>query len=207
MDKKLIIFTGPSGVGKGTIEKSLFDNKELKLKLSVSITTRPPRESEIDGVHYYFISNDMFQTFVAEERLLEHSKHFDNYYGTLRSEIAHIYESGKIPFLEIETNGAKQILEKYKQEKREHEICSIFLMPPSLSELERRIEGRKTETEELITKRLKKAREEIALSNLFDYVVVNNSVEETLSKITAIIKENFSNIIYEKNKGEAGRKA
>ncbi|AZZ65676.1 guanylate kinase [Metamycoplasma phocicerebrale] len=207
MEKKLIIFTGPSGVGKGTVEKPLFDDKDLKLKLSVSITTRKPREGEIDGVHYYFVSPEMFQTFIKEDRLLEYSKHFDNYYGTLLSEILHIYESGRIPFLEIETNGANQIIEKYKKEGREAEICSIFLMPPSLDELERRIEGRKTETEDLILKRLQKAREEIQMSSSFNYVITNNSIEETVLNIKKIIKKDFAKMLEDNNKGEEGRKA
>ena len=86
--RKLIIFTGPSGVGKGTIEKALFENKDLKLKLSVSVTTRRPREGEIDGVHYYFVSQETFDACLADNKLIEYSLHFDNYYGTLYSEIA-----------------------------------------------------------------------------------------------------------------------
>ncbi|BAP39458.1 guanylate kinase [Metamycoplasma canadense] len=207
MSKKLIIFTGPSGVGKGTVEKPLFEIKELKLKLSVSVTTRPPREGEIDGVHYYFISTETFETFIKENKLLEYSKHFDNYYGTLFSEITNITSSGKIAFLEIETNGAMQVIEKYKKEGREDEICSIFLMPPSLTELERRMEERNTETCELMLKRLDKAREEIILSSMFEYVVVNNSIDDTVLKIKEIIKENFSDIIDNNEEAEAGRKA
>ncbi|CRH46082.1 guanylate kinase [Mycoplasmopsis arginini] len=207
MEKKLIIFTGPSGVGKGTVEQSLFTNQDLKLKLSVSITTRKPREGEIDGVHYYFVPSETFETFIEENKLLEYSKHFDNYYGTLYSEISNILSSGKIPFLEIETNGAKQIIEKYRKEGREDEICSIFLMPPSLTELERRIETRNTETYDLILKRLDKAREEIILSSMFKYVVVNNSIEDTVNKIKEIIKDNFAHIIEANDQGEAGRKA
>ncbi|MGX9339124.1 guanylate kinase [Mycoplasma sp. 332] len=207
MEKKLIIFTGPSGVGKGTIEKYLFDNKDLKLKLSVSITTREPREGEVDGIHYYFVPIDTFETFIKEDKVLEYSKHFDNYYGTLNSEVANICASGKIPFLEIETNGALQIINKYRKEGREGEICSIFLMPPSLTELERRIENRNTETYDLILKRLDKAREEIILSSIFQHVVINNSIEETANKVKEIIKQNFSHIIDVKQKAEPGRKA
>ncbi|WP_330463397.1 guanylate kinase [Metamycoplasma gateae] len=207
MEKKLIIFTGPSGVGKGTVEQFLFNQPDLKLKLSVSITTRNPREGEVDGIHYYFVPVETFETFIKENKLLEYSKHFDNYYGTLYSEIANIGASGKIPFIEIETNGAMQIIEKFKKEGKENELCTIFLMPPSLTELERRLELRNTETYDLILKRLDKAREEIVTSSIFQYVVVNNSIDDTVLKVREIIKTNFSHIIDNKKEAEAGRKA
>ncbi|QKX41357.1 guanylate kinase [Metamycoplasma hominis] len=207
MSKKLIIFTGPSGVGKGTIEKPLFEDKSLKLKLSVSMTTRLPREGEIDGVHYYFVSKDTFNSCLAENKLIEYSMHFDNYYGTLYSEIERISEQGKIPFLEIETNGAKQILEYYKKRNRLDEICSIFLMPPSYGELRKRIEGRNTETEDLIIKRMKKAKEEIGYSTIFHHVIVNDDLNVALEEIKEIIRSEFSDIINKKEVASEGRKA
>ncbi|TPR54727.1 guanylate kinase [Metamycoplasma neophronis] len=207
MSKKLIIFAGPSGVGKGTVEKPLFDDKSLKLKLSVSMTTRKPREGEVDGVHYYFVSKQTFDACLADNRLIEYSLHFDNYYGTLYSEITRICEQGKIPFLEIETNGAKQIIDFYTKQGKQDEICSIFLMPPSFKELEKRIEGRKTESEELIAKRLSKAQEEIGYSTLFQYVVINNDVEKTANEIKEIIKKEFSEVLNAEEEVSEGRKA
>ncbi|AXE61049.1 guanylate kinase [[Mycoplasma] phocae] len=208
MDKKLIIFTGPSGVGKGTVEKILFNQKDLKLKLSVSMTTRQPREGEVDGIHYYFVSKETFNACLTDNRLIEYSMHFDNYYGTLYSEIDRICEQGKIPFLEIETNGAKQILDYYKKMGRQNEVCSIFLMPPSFTELEKRIEGRNTETEDLIAKRLSKAQEEIAFSTLFQHVVINDDVEEAAAKIREIILKEFKKVIEGKKENQTeGRKA
>ncbi|TPD99584.1 guanylate kinase [Metamycoplasma equirhinis] len=207
MPKKLIIFTGPSGVGKGTVEKVLFDNPKLKLKLSVSMTTRSPREGEVDGVHYYFVSKETFTACLKEHKLIEYSLHFDNYYGTLYSEIDRICEQGKIPFLEIETNGAKQIIDFYKKNNKENEICSIFLMPPSFNELEKRIEGRNTETPEVIAQRLKKAEEEIKISEIFQHVVINDSVETTAKRISKIINDNFKEVIAGTKIIEEGRKA
>ncbi|WP_412031716.1 guanylate kinase [Metamycoplasma buccale] len=205
--RKLIIFTGPSGVGKGTVEKSLFDDLSLKLKLSVSITTRRPREGEIDGVHYYFVSQDTFDACLADNKLIEYSLHFDNYYGTLYSEIDRIIEQGKIPFLEIETNGAMQIIDYYKKNNKENEIVSIFLMPPSFKELEKRIMGRNTEPIDIIKKRLEKAKEEIGHSTLFEYVVINNDVDQTSNEIKAIIKSEFKDLLNAKKESSEGRKA
>ncbi|ENY69197.1 Guanylate kinase [Metamycoplasma auris 15026] len=207
MNKKIIIFSGPSAVGKGTIEKSLFANKDLKLKLSVSATTREKREGEIDGVHYYFVPFDIFETFIKEEKFLEYSKHFDNYYGTLKSEIQNIATFRKIPFIEIETNGAKQIIDMYKKENKEAEICSIFLMPPSMAELRRRMQERNTESENSVFKRLDKAKEEIELSYMFEHVIVNYSIDDTVAQIEKIIKENFNHIINDKEEIKAERKA
>ncbi|WP_373437537.1 guanylate kinase [Metamycoplasma equirhinis] len=207
MPKKLIIFTGPSGVGKGTVERVLFDDPKLKLKLSVSMTTRSPREGEVDGVHYYFVSKETFTACLKEHKLIEYSLHFDNYYGTLYSEIDRICEQGKIPFLEIETNGAKQIIDFYKKNNKENEICSIFLMPPSFNELEKRIEGRNTETPEVIAQRLKKAEEEIKISEIFQHVVINDSVETTAKRISKIINDNFKEVIAGTKIIEEGRKA
>ncbi|WP_027122427.1 guanylate kinase [Metamycoplasma spumans] len=207
MNKKLIIFAGPSGVGKGTVEKLLFEDKSLKLKLSVSMTTRKAREGEVDGVHYYFVSKETFDACLADNRLIEYSMHFDNYYGTLYSEITRICEQSKIPFLEIETNGAKQIIDYYKKEGKQDEICSIFLMPPSFKELEKRIGGRNTESDELINKRLNKAHEEIGCSTLFQYVVINNDIEQTANEIKEIIKKEFSDILNAEEEVSEGRKA
>ncbi|MDC8920594.1 guanylate kinase [Metamycoplasma hyosynoviae] len=206
-NKKLIIFSGPSGVGKGTVEKELFSDPSLKLKLSVSVTTRRPREGEIDGVHYYFVSQETFDICLSENKLIEYSMHFDNYYGTLYSEINRIIEQGKIPFLEIETNGAEQVIEYYKRYNKSDEIVSIFLMPPSFKELEKRIIGRNTEPTKIIKKRLAKAKEEIGQSSLFEYIVINNSIEQATEEIKKIINKEFNNIINTEKEVSEGRNA
>ncbi|WP_212751817.1 guanylate kinase [Mycoplasma miroungirhinis] len=191
-NKKIIIFCGPSGVGKGTIETRLFDDIALKLKLSVSATTRSPRKGEIEGVHYYFISKEQFKKHIENNDLIEWSQHFDNYYGTLYSNLQKISNEGFIPFLEIETNGAIQILNKYKTQQIEDKIISIFVMPPSFKELERRITERGSETPETIKKRMEKAFDEVKYANLFKHTVVNDTVEGTYLEIKNIIEKEFN---------------
>ncbi|MGY5139731.1 guanylate kinase [Mycoplasmopsis gallinarum] len=187
-DKKLIIiFTGPSGVGKGTIEKILFNQKDLRLQLSCSATTRKPREGEIDGQHYFFITKAQFEESIKNHELLEYSFHFDNYYGTLFREIDRIHASNNIPFLEIETEGAKQILlnpinhEKYK-------ILTFFVSPPTIEDLKNRIKNRNTEDEAAILKRLQKAEQEIADKNHFKYEIINDIPERAAEEIRNILK-------------------
>lgn len=180
---KLIIFVGPSGVGKATIEHLLFKQKGLDLEFSISATTRGPRPSEVNGKDYYFISKDEFTKKISNHDFLEWSNHFNLYYGTLKSEIDRITNSKKHAFLEIETNGAIEIFNKVDKKN----IVSIFIMPPSMDDLEKRIRKRNTETDLEILMRLKKAQREVKLSNLFNYVVVNKDVEETVKEIKKII--------------------
>lgn len=187
VNNKLVIFTGPSGVGKGTIEKFLFNNEELKLRLSRSVTTRKPREGEVNGVDYFFISKKEFQTKIAKNELIEWNQHFDNFYGTLYEEVENILDSGYNPFLEIETMGALNVLEYYKNNNLLDKVISIFLLPPSLEELKERITKRGTESPEQILSRLNKAEEEIAYISSFDHVVINQDIEKTAAKITLIL--------------------
>ncbi|MCR8612995.1 MAG: guanylate kinase [Mycoplasma sp.] len=183
MKNKIIVFTGPSGVGKATVEKIIMKDNDLPLDFSVSATTRNPRKGEIDGKSYHFIKKEEFDVMIKNNELLEWSNHFENKYGTLKSEITRIHSNGKIPLLEIETNGALQIFKNYDNDK----IISIFLDPPTLNDLEKRIKNRNSETEEQINNRLKKAKEEMKLKNLFNYVVTNEIPEETAAKIKEII--------------------
>ncbi|VEU75488.1 guanylate kinase [Mycoplasmopsis maculosa] len=184
--KPIVIFTGPSGVGKGTIEKILFEDEELRLKLSCSATTRKPREGEVNGIHYFFISKEEFKSKIDSNSFLEYSFHFDNYYGTLFEEIDRIHNSNKIPFLEIETNGAKQILKNVLTNKQ-YKIITLFLLPPSIEELKSRIENRNTENDEAIQKRLLKAEEEISDSNIFQYKIINDDALKAAKDIKRII--------------------
>ncbi|MGY6171847.1 guanylate kinase [Candidatus Mycoplasma pogonae] len=186
---KIIIFSGPSGVGKGTIEKFLFKNKDLRLRLSRSLTTRNPREGEEDGVHYFFISKEEFQNKIANKELVEWSEHFGNYYGTLNSEVETILLANHNPFLEIETWGAIQVLEYYTKMGKIDEVISIFLLPPSLEELEERIRKRGTENEEQIHLRLLKAQEELTHIRHFKYFIVNQAIEKAAQEIATIIKK------------------
>ncbi|MDC3137518.1 guanylate kinase [Prochlorococcus sp. AH-716-I19] len=179
--KKLIIITGPSGVGKGTVVKELLDrNKDIWL--SISATTRNPRVGENDGLNYYFISEERFKDMIDKKEFLEWAQFAGNYYGTLLSTVNEKIEKGFIVLLEIEVEGAKQIKEKFP------ESLSIFLLPPSKEELEKRIRNRGTEKEEAIDRRLSRANYEIASSNQFDFVLTNHDVDETVKEVFKIIK-------------------
>ena len=179
--KKLIIITGPSGVGKGTVVKELLDrNKDIWL--SISATTRNPRIGEKDGENYYFISDEKFKDMIDKKEFLEWAQFAGNYYGTPLSTVNEKIEKGFIVLLEIEVEGAKQIKEKFP------ESLSIFLLPPSKEELEKRIRNRGTEKEEAIDRRLSRANYEIASSDQFDFVLTNHDVDETVKEVFKIIK-------------------
>ena len=179
--KKLIIITGPSGVGKGTVVKELLDrNKDIWL--SISATTRNPRIGEKDGENYYFISDEKFKDMIDKKDFLEWAQFAGNFYGTPLSTVNEKIEKGFIVLLEIEVEGAKQIKEKFP------EALSIFLLPPSKAELEKRIRNRGTEKEEAINRRLIRANYEIASSDKFDFVLTNHDVDETVKEVFKIIK-------------------
>ena len=178
--KKLIILTGPSGVGKGTVVKEILEQNR-NIWLSVSATTRKAREGEIEGINYYFLSIEKFKDMIIDNQFLEWAKFAGNYYGTLLSSVNKKIDEGFSVLLEIEVEGAKQIKEKFP------EAISIFLLPPSEEELERRIRNRGTDEEEAINKRLCRASYEIASSIEFDYVVTNHVVDETVKKIQRIM--------------------
>ena len=179
--KKLIIITGPSGVGKGTVIKGLLErNKDIWL--SISATTRNPRMGEKDGENYYFISDERFKDMIDKKEFLEWAQFAGNYYGTPLSTVKEKIEKGFVVLLEIEVEGAKQIKEKFP------EALSIFLLPPSKAELEKRIRNRGTEKEEAINRRLSRANHEIASSGEFDFVLTNHDVDETVKGVFKIIE-------------------
>ena len=184
MDKKglLLVFSGPSGAGKGTVLKQLL-GVEPNMQLSVSATTRLPRDGERHGVHYFFLSNDEFERCIANGQMLEYAKYCDKYYGTPAEPIARWLAQGKDVALEIEVQGAKQLKEKCP------DCISIFVQPPSVQELERRLRCRNTEDEVAIGKRLLAAKEEMRAAQDYDYVIVNDTVEHTVARIQQIMKE------------------
>ena len=179
--KKLIILTGPSGVGKGTVVKEILD-KDKNICLSVSATTRSPREGEKEGENYYFLSEENFKEMINQNLFLEWAKFAGNYYGTPLSFVKDKIEEGFIVLLEIEVEGAKQIKDKFP------DSLSIFILPPSKEELERRIRNRGTEKEEAINRRLSRSTYEIASSDEFDFKVTNRDVDETAERIIKIIR-------------------
>lgn len=177
----LIVLSGPSGVGKGTVRKAIFSQPDLDFEYSISMTTRSPREGEVDGVDYFFKSREKFESLIEQGKLLEYAEFVGNYYGTPVDYVRETLDNGKDVFLEIEVEGAKQVREKFP------DGLFIFLAPPSLSELKNRIVTRGTESEEVINNRLNVAKEEIDMMHLYDYVVENDQVEHACEKIKAIV--------------------
>jgi len=181
----LIILSGPSGVGKGTVREELFKDDALNLAYSISMTTRSPRPQEIEGVHYFFVNEETFQTKIKQGELLEYAQFVGNYYGTPKSYVDQLLNEGKNVVLEIEVQGALQVMAKCP------EALTIFLVPPSFEELERRIRGRRTEDEEVVQERLNKARKEIATKDQYKYVVVNDDVFVAKKQIAQIINDHL----------------
>jgi guanylate kinase len=183
IDEKGILFilSGPSGVGKGTVRKKLFE-RATDLKYSISMTTRSIREGETEGVDYFYKSKQEFEDLINNRKLLEYAQYVGNYYGTPRDYVEETLEKGKDVFLEIEVQGALQVKENFPQG------VFIFLFPPSLEELKNRIISRGTESEELVKNRLFAAKEEIEMMDAYDYVVVNDKVETAVQKIQSIVQ-------------------
>ncbi|ABA21098.1 guanylate kinase [Trichormus variabilis ATCC 29413] len=173
---KLIVLTGPSGVGKGTLMRSLLQ-RHPELYYSVSATTRAPRPGEVNGESYYFISRNKFEELLAQGEFLESAEFAGNYYGTPREAVLNQIQSGKLVVLEIELAGARQIRASFP------EALSIFILPPSFEELEKRIRGRGQDSEEAIARRLQRATEEIQAADEFDIQIVNDDFEAALQAI------------------------
>ncbi|MEA4821020.1 MAG: guanylate kinase [Erysipelotrichales bacterium] len=184
MEKRgiLIILSGPSGVGKGTVRKEVFKHDDLNLKYSISMTTRAPRVGEIDGIDYYFVSKERFEQAIRDQELLEYAEFVGNYYGTPKAMVENELNKGFNVMLEIEVDGANQVIRNCK------DCVTIFLVPPDFQELEQRIRKRKTEEEQVVQKRLFKARQEIELTNNYRHVVVNDDVESTAQRVIDIIR-------------------
>lgn len=178
----LIVISGPSGVGKGTIRKALFNRPGHNLDFSVSMTTRSPRVGEVDGKDYYFVSKEKFEEELAKGNLLEHAKFVNNYYGTPKDKVIEKLEEGKEVVLEIEVQGALQVKAKMP------DAVFIFIAPPTWKALESRLKNRGTESTEVIMERLTKAKGELMLASSYDYIVVNDEIENAVDKIIAIIR-------------------
>ena len=194
LDRKglLLVVSGPSGAGKGTICKALL-NKNDEIKLSVSATTRKPRNGEVHGVNYFFIEKEEFTKMIENGEFLEYAQIYDNFYGTPKSAIIECLEKGQDVILEIEMQGAKQIKEVYP------EGVFIFVLPPSLEELKSRIVGRGTETQEEIEKRFSCAFEEINQIVNYDYFIVNEDIEKSVNDVEAIIASEKNKVTRYKN--------
>lgn len=183
MDNKrgtLVLYTGSSGVGKGTLMERLLD-ADKSIRLSVSNTTRKPRKGEIDGVHYNFVTEEEFEDLINKDGYLEYARYCENYYGTPKKQVDDLLDQGYNVFLEIEVQGGLQIMEKYP------DILSIFILPPSMESLERRLRRRGTEDEETIQKRLEATKEEMQYKNKYKYNVVNGDLDVAVNEILDIL--------------------
>lgn len=178
----LVVISGPSGVGKGTVLKELMKRKDLNLAYSVSMTTRKQRPGEVDGKNYYFVSREEFEKAVDNGELLEHAEFVGNYYGTPLKGVEKLRDEGKNVILEIEVQGASQVRKKVP------DAITIFIVPPSMKELEKRIRGRGTEPEEIIQERLAKAQKELAMTGQYRYTVCNDDADLAADIIAVIIQ-------------------
>ncbi|HEM5120677.1 TPA: guanylate kinase [Streptococcus suis] len=178
----LIVFSGPSGVGKGTVRKEIFESSDNKFEYSVSMTTRPQRPGEVDGVDYFFRSREEFEDLIHQGQMLEYAEYVGNYYGTPLTYVNETLDKGIDVFLEIEVQGALQV------KKKVPDGVFIFLTPPDLEELQDRLIGRGTDSEEIIAQRIERAKEEIALMREYDYAVVNDEVPLAAERVKRIIE-------------------
>lgn len=177
---RLFVISGPSGTGKGTICKELI--KDDKIRLSVSMTTRNPREGEVHGVSYYFATKEEFLQKIDAGGFLEYAEVFGNYYGTPKMEVLELLDEGIDVLLEIDVQGALQIKEVYP------EAVLVFILPPSMEELRARLTGRGTETQDVVERRLGEAAKEVSFVKQYDYAVINDDLEEAIDNVKMVIK-------------------
>ena len=178
----LIVFSGPSGVGKGTVRQEIFSTPDHKFEYSVSMTTRAQRPGEVDGKDYFFRSREEFEELIRNGQMLEYAEYVGNYYGTPLTYVNETLDKGIDVFLEIEVQGALQV------KKKVPDAVFIFLTPPDLNELEERLVGRGTDSEEVIAQRIERAREEIALMSEYDYAIVNDEVTLAAERVKRVIE-------------------
>lgn len=189
----LIVLSGPSGAGKGTICSRL--RAEMpNLTYSVSMTTRQPRVGEVEGVNYFFRDKEEFEELLKEDAFLEYAKVYDNYYGTPKKHVMDLLDQGKSVLLEIDIQGAMQVKERYS------DAIFIYIVPPSLTELSARLRGRATDSDEVIDKRLSLACSELALAHRYDYIVVNDDLDEATEKTASILRAESCKISRNKEK-------
>lgn len=184
----LIVISGPSGVGKGTIREKLFQMPGHDFVYSVSMTTRLPREGEVDGKDYFFVTRDQFEEAIREGKMLEYAEFCGNYYGTPKENVEKLLNEGKEVVLEIEVQGALQVMKKCP------DAVTIFIAPPSMQALYDRLIKRGTESEMVIQQRCVKANKEIGLADNYKYIVVNDDIENAADKIICIVRAEHAKI-------------
>ena len=186
MNKKLFVISGSSGVGKGTVLKGFLENNP-EFMLSVSCTTRLPREGEVDGINYFFLTKDEFQQCIDNDKFLEWAEFAGNRYGTKKKFIKQCLDEGKNVILEIDTKGALQV------KKQMPEAVLIFICPPSLEALEKRLRGRHTEDEATIQKRMNEVKQELDRAEVFDYKIVNDDLQRAINELKQIVEKEHKN--------------
>ena len=189
-DPFLIIISSPSGAGKSTLCRMVVQSDPL-IKLSISVTTRAQRPQEIHGQHYYFVTKDEFDSMAKNDELLEKAEVFENNYGTPKKLIEDELKNGNCMLFDIDWQGARQIKEKFDRDS----LVSIFILPPSIKELERRLRGRAQDPEEVVQARMKKAKDEISHFEEYDFILINDDLNSTYSKIRSIIESKRSSRI------------
>lgn len=178
----MLVLSSPSGAGKSTISRALLERDD-RLAMSVSVTTRPPRPGEVDGVHYFFKTKEECDRMVVEGEFLEHAKVFDNYYGTPRQPVENALASGRDVLFDIDWQGTQQLAQTARED-----LVSVFILPPSIEELETRLRGRAQDPEEVVAKRMAKASDEMSHWPEYDYVIVNVDVETSIAQVQAILQ-------------------
>lgn len=177
----MLVMSSPSGAGKSTISRALLQ-RDSAIGMSVSVTTRPPRPGEVDGKDYHFVSVERFHEMVAKKELLEHARVFDNFYGTPRGPVNDILTSGRDVLFDIDWQGTQQLAQNARAD-----LVSVFILPPSVEELERRLRGRAQDSDEVVRKRMAKAGDEMSHWPEYDYIVVNVDLEESIASVQAIL--------------------
>ena len=178
---KLIVISGPSGAGKSTVLFKAIEGRK-DMCFSTSVTTRNPRPGELDGREYFFVKRERFQEMIENNELLEHAEYVNNCYGTPKEYVQNKMNEGFNVILDIEVQGARQVNEKMP------EAVKIFIVPPSMEELAKRLRGRGTDTEEAIEGRLKRARQEYDEATFYDYIIINDDVDTAAAELSAIIR-------------------
>lgn len=179
----MLILSSPSGAGKTTLSKKLLEReKDGALTMSISVTTRKPRPGETEGKDYFFVNHERFLNMISDEQFLEYAQVFDNYYGTPKQFVQQHIRNGTDVLFDIDWQGTKQLSEKARAD-----VVSIFILPPSLEELHRRLKARAQDSEEVVAKRMSKAQSEISHWSEYDYVLVNEDLDATLEKIATIL--------------------
>jgi guanylate kinase len=179
MISKVIILSAPSGSGKTTIAQSILEDERMNCSFSVSATSRPPRENERDGEHYYFLSPETFRLYISQNRFVEWEEVYPNqFYGTLKSEVERLSAAGKNILFDVDVKGGVNLKHYFGDD-----ALSVFVMPPSIDELKNRLKNRKTENEESLQKRIKRAGEELTYAPRFDVTVVNDDLQKAVNEV------------------------